>query len=115
MAQPLGFCQIGLPPLQLLCQMFLFGHIHTGADNFLEGFAVNNRNTDAPNITDVPVWPNNPLLDVAPYVFGHHAFNELRHELTVIRVNKCQTLCERGGFALPDRDRRFRTIRETNT
>src|SRR5580692_6116864 len=71
-AESLGFGQVGFAPSELLVQEFVLGNIDGAPDALFDALAVNKRNTDATNVTDVAIGPHNALGGVE----GH----SLRHE-----------------------------------
>src|SRR6516162_9038877 len=99
MAKLLGLREIRFTPPQFLCQMFLLSHIHGSADDLLEDFAIENRNANASYVANFAVRPNNPLLEIAPGMFGYHSFNGLRHERAIIGMDESEVFLQGGGFS----------------
>jgi hypothetical protein len=99
MAKLLGLSEIRFAPPQFLCQVFLLGHIHGSADDFLEDSAIENRNANAPYVANFPVRPDNPLLEIAPGMFGYHSFNGSRHERAIIGMDESEIFLQGGGFS----------------
>src|ERR1700758_431027 len=86
-SQPLRFREVCLFPPQFLRQQLLLCNVNCGSVKCFKNSAFKNRNTHAPNVTYVTVWPNNPFGHITTTaLFMHHPDGAL-HRGTVIRVD----------------------------
>src|ERR1700691_2151595 len=60
-AESLGFGQVGFAPSELLGQEFVLSYIYGAPDALFEALAVDKRDTDASNVTDLAIGSHNAL------------------------------------------------------
>src|SRR5271156_6639483 len=84
LAESLRLRQVRLAALQLLSQLLLLGHIHSGAEKPFKNPVVEDRNTNAPHVTDLAVGPYDPLGEVEPATIAQHLLDLLCDELPIL-------------------------------
>src|ERR1700677_910194 len=92
--EPLCLGKVGLPPLQLPGQQFLFGDIHCGAKKALEQLAFDHGNSDATNVAKLAVGANNSFLYVATGMFCDHSLYGVSHKIAIMRVKGGEILVQ---------------------
>src|SRR6266852_5419723 len=68
----------------------MLGDIHSGTEKPFENSVFNKGNTHATYVTNLSIWPHNPLSEVESAMVGQHPLNFLFHELPIVWVNEVQ-------------------------
>src|SRR6476660_244409 len=63
-AEPLSFREVGLAASKFLGQELVFRHIDGGANDRFQPPAFDNGSTDAPDVPNVAVGPDNPFREI---------------------------------------------------
>src|SRR5258707_15898853 len=102
----------------------MLGDVNCGSVKCFKNSAFENRNTYAPNVPYVAVWPNNPLSHItATALFMHHS-DGFSHGRSIIRVDGVQILLEVWGAVMRVKTKNFvdlirpidiQTLRPTDT
>jgi hypothetical protein len=86
---------MGFAPSQLLCQRLLLSDVHSCPHEPPDSCAVNDWNTDTAYVTNLPIWPHDPLREVKAAIVGKHPVNFMLHEHPIVRVYQSQILFDR--------------------
>src|ERR1700723_892628 len=89
-AESLGFGQVGFAPSELLGQEFVLSNIDGAPDALLEALAVNKRDTDASNVTDLAIGSHNALGGVEGHRLRHEPVDQVGHRFEVPWVDETQ-------------------------
>src|SRR5260370_6500737 len=68
----------------------MLGDIHSGTEKPFENSVFNKGNTHATYVTNLSIWPHNPLSEVESAMVGQHLLNFLFHELPIFWVDEVQ-------------------------
>src|SRR5580693_221136 len=90
--QTLRFREVCTLPSQFLCQSLVLCDVDCRTVKRFENSIFKHRNTDAANVTYLPVWSNNPVDYVAATALFMHHPDGFRHRGSVVRVDGGQTL-----------------------
>src|ERR1700730_4509108 len=98
--QDLRLREVCTLPSQFLCQSLVLCDVDCRAVKRFENSIFKNRNTDAANVTYLPVWSNNPLRHVTATALLMHHPDGFSHGGSVIRVDCGQILLKVWGPVL---------------
>src|SRR5580700_10446609 len=78
----------------------MLGDVNCGSVKCFKNSAFENRNTYAPNVPYVAVWPNNPLSHITTTALFMHHSDGFSHGHSIVRVDGVQILLKVRGSVL---------------